>query len=229
MKTFRLIQSGFCDAVTNMAIDEALVLSYRQGISLPTLRLYGWRPAAFSLGYSQIPEKVLDLDACRQEGISFVRRPTGGGALFHDKELTYSVILSASDIGTGRDVKAGFEKITSFLIAAYTMLGLGACFAKDHGLAGSGGIADFCFSRKEEYDILVAGRKLGGNAQRRKKDIILQHGSIPFTFDKNRVRRFLKDQEALDSLDVTSLDEAAGGRVDFKSLSDALIEAFRQI
>jgi lipoate-protein ligase A len=228
MKEFRLIESGFCDARTNMAVDEAILSDYREGTSLPTLRLYGWRPAAFSIGCSQKPEEVLDLDACARGGMTYVKRPTGGGVIFHEHELTYSVILAQSDIGLKMGVKESFEKITGFLIAAYQTLGASATFAKYRGVTASRAVADFCFSRKEEYDILVQGKKIGGNAQKRKKNVILQHGSIPFTFDKNKIRRFLKNPETLNNLDIISLHEIAGDHIDFKKLSKMLIRAFGQ-
>ena len=228
MITARLIQSGHCDAATNMAIDEAIFLSYKENISAPTLRLYGWKPAAASIGCSQNPQDTLDLEACRKQKITFVRRPTGGGIIFHDHELTYSLVLAGGDIGLSDRVKESFENITSFLITAYQDLSIDACFAKntsgpkpkDHT------IADFCFSRKEEYDILVNGKKLGGNAQKRRRNIILQHGSIPLSFDKTKASKLLKGHCASGPLDITTIYDIARVKIDESALSDALTKAF---
>ena len=230
MISARLIQSGFCDAATNMAVDEALFLSYHENISAPTLRLYGWTPASLSIGCFQNPEKILNLEACEKENMSFVRRPTGGGIIFHDQELTYSLILAQSDIKLCTGIKASFEKITQFLISAYRALGLEANFAKDilKKSATEKTRAEFCFSRSEEYDILITGKKIGGNAQKRKKNIILQHGSIPFSFDKQRVQKFIKEPRFLETLNITTLCEQTKKTINFKDLSKNLIHAFNK-
>ena len=228
MITARLIRSGFCDAATNMAIDEAIFLSYRENVSVPTLRLYGWKPAAISIGRSQNPQETLDLDAFQEQNVTFTRRPTGGGIIFHDHELTYSIILAQSDIGLSYRVKESFESITSFLITAYRNLGIEACFAKNifRSIPENHTIADFCFSRKEEYDILANGRKLGGNAQKRRRNIILQHGSIPLSFDKTKASQLLKGNRASGALDITTIADVAKAKINEESLSDALIKAF---
>ena len=130
MKNFRLITSGYADAATNMAVDEALFLCYKENEGLPVLRLYGWRPAAFSFGISQDPGTLFNTKALEAGAVSVVRRPTGGGAIFHDDELTYCLVASTEDLGLEtRGVKASYEKITSFLIQVYQALGLKAGFA----------------------------------------------------------------------------------------------------
>ena len=224
----RLIQSGFCDAATNMAIDEALFLSYQENSSVPILRLYGWQPASFSFGCFQKPQDILNLEGCEKEGIPLVRRPTGGGLIFHNKEITYSLILAPSDLGLSLGVKESFEKITHFLISAYRSIGLEATFAKDIFKPSwlNGSRAEFCFSRSEEYDILIHGKKIGGNAQKRKRNLILQHGSVPFSFDKNRIHKFLKNPEYLQNLKITSLDELTNRKIDYNGFATLMIEAF---
>lgn len=229
MISARLILSGFSDAATNMAVDDALFSSYKEGVSTPTLRLYGWKPAAISIGYNQNAEDLLNLDACSQRNIAVVRRPTGGGIIFHDREVTYSIVLAQSDIGLSWRIKESFEAITSFLLECYRELGAGACFAKDAATPDprhKHTIAAFCFSRNEDYDILVNGKKLGGNAQKRRRNVILQHGSIPLSFDKTKAAGFLKDPSPLDALDVTCVHEAARQNLDFGALCEALTRAF---
>lgn len=228
MRQFRFIQSGFADAATNMAVDEALFLSFKEGVSPLTLRLYGWRPAAFSLGCSQHTTALLDLGACRSRGLGFVRRPTGGGVLFHAEELTYSVVCASSDINTGRGVKESYYLIASFLIEAYRSLGITARFAKDTRdyFGPAHAIADFCAARKEPYDILVDGKKLGGNAQRRRKNVILQHGSIPIVPPPAYLRGVLRSPAIPYSFDTTSLTEAGGKEITFEQLSEIIAFAF---
>ncbi|QAT17540.1 hypothetical protein BU251_07330 [Candidatus Velamenicoccus archaeovorus] len=225
MKTFRLITSGYADAATNMAVDEALFFSYRQNGSLPILRLYGWRPAAFSFGVSQDPAALFNFKALEACGTAMVRRPTGGGALFHNDELTYCIVASTEDLGLEtRGVKASYGRITSFLIEAYRILGLEACFAGDSGVHGMDHkIADLCSSRNEEYDILIDGRKLGGSAQKRSKNIILQHGSIPLSFDRRRPEPCLRHPLP----DVADLSTLLKRRIGGHETSEAVVSAFK--
>ncbi|HQP91163.1 MAG TPA: lipoate--protein ligase family protein [Candidatus Omnitrophota bacterium] len=223
----RLIKSGLCDAAKNMAIDEALFSSYKEKTSLPVLRVYGWSPAAFSLGCNQKPQELLNIFECEKAGIPIVKRPTGGGLIFHDDELTYSIVLCQDDLGVNRRVKESFEKITSFLFCFYKNLGAKACFAKDvNPASGSHTIAPICFSRSEEYDILVNGKKIGGNAQKRRRSVILQHGSIPFSFSKEKISRFLKNPDMVCGLDVNSLKDITTREICFDEMSQNLIDAF---
>jgi lipoate-protein ligase A len=200
-------------------------LNYQKHVSLPTLRLYGWDPAAISLGYSQNPARLLNLKLVKEKNIGLVRRLTGGGLLLHDNELTYSIIGAAEDFSASRSVKGSFEKITGFLIEAYQMLGARAQFSKVKTTSPHA-IADVCFARKEEYDILINNKKIGGNAQKRRHDIILQHGSIPLAFDKNKMKAFLLNPETLDTLEVTTINEISKTKISFHQLAETLIKAF---
>ena len=163
-----------------MAVDEALLRHFDPAHSLPVLRLYGWEPPAFSLGRFQKGEEALDLERCRAAGVAVVRRITGGGMIYHAEELTYAVVCAPAQIPGGRGVKESFRTLTRFLLHFYAGLGLGASWARErHPAEGLGRRTPLCFAGREEYDILVDGRKIGGNAQRRLKDVIFQHGSIP--------------------------------------------------
>ncbi len=90
--TWRLINTGASDGAANMAIDEAIMRSVAEGGSPPTLRFYGWAPPCVSVGYSQSVRKEIDLERCLERGYTWVRRPTGGRAILHIDELTYSVV-----------------------------------------------------------------------------------------------------------------------------------------
>ncbi|HEU5319611.1 MAG TPA: hypothetical protein VFX28_02325, partial [Methylomirabilota bacterium] len=101
---WRLLVTEACDGATNMAIDEALWRGRQAGTSPPTLRFFGWAPPTVSLGYGQPLDRHLDVEACRRLGVGLVRRPTGGGAIYHDgpeRELTYTVTGTAGDLGVG--------------------------------------------------------------------------------------------------------------------------------
>lgn len=177
---WRLIDTGPLGGPENMAFDEALLRSFDQ-CSKPILRLYGWNPPAISLGRFQKAGEVLDTDYCSANGTGVVRRITGGGVIYHADELTYSIICAPEQIPETNSIKDSFRVLTGFLLRFYRDLGLDACYAADVSCAGEklGERTPFCFAGKETYDILVNGRKIGGNAQRRLKQVIFQHGSIP--------------------------------------------------
>ena len=123
MKKWKFLDSGFADCHMNMAIDKAMLDNYD---GMPVLRIYGWRPAAFSIGYFQDPEEELDLELCMEKGIGAVKRITGGGVIFHKDEITYSLVCSQDDLNVPAFSKESYKKICSFLIETYKDLGLNA-------------------------------------------------------------------------------------------------------
>ena len=176
-----------------MAVDEALLRHFDPAASLPVLRLYGWEPPAFSLGRFQKGEDALDLKRCAAAAIPVVRRITGGGVIYHAEELTYAVVCGPAHIPGGQGVKESFRILTRFLLDFYVGLGLDASWAVErHPAEGLGVRTPLCFAGKEEYDIVAGGRKLGGNAQRRLKEAVFQHGSIPLRPALQRALPFLR-------------------------------------
>jgi lipoate-protein ligase A len=192
VKAWKFLDTGYNSGIYNMNFDESMLNSFAAEKSQYIFRLYGWSPPAISLGRFQNGAAVLNIEKCAQDNVSVVRRITGGGAIFHDNELTYSIVCSQKALGPA-SVKDTYKKITGFLISAYKKLGLDARFACElkHGQI-FGGKTDFCFSGTEEYDILINSKKIGGNAQTRKRDIIFQHGSIPLSFDIEKAGRYFK-------------------------------------
>ena len=188
---WRVIDTGPCCGRENMAVDEALFRCFDPAVSRPVLRLYGWQPPALSLGRFQKAGDDLDLARCRADNLTVVRRITGGGAIWHADELTYSLVCTPSQIPPAASVKDSFRVLTAFLLGFYHALGLQAGYAVDLAPAGSrlGQRTPLCFAGKESYDIMLQGRKIGGNAQRRSREIIFQHGSIPL---QNRVGQGLQ-------------------------------------
>ena len=179
--TWRLIDTGPLDGASNMAIDEALLDSFDPERSTPVLRLYGWNPPALSFGRFQDAGKVLDLERCRADNVTVVQRITGGGVIYHADELTYSIVCAPQHLPRETTVKESFRFLTAFLLTFYRELGLPAAYAVDvpTGMARLGERTPLCFAGRESYDILIDGRKIGGNAQRRLKKAVFQHGSIP--------------------------------------------------
>jgi lipoyl(octanoyl) transferase len=223
---WRLIDSGPLDGPGNMALDEALLACFDPGSSAPLLRFYGWNPPAFSLGRFQKPEEVLDLERCAGAGIPVVRRVTGGGCIFHAEELTYSIVCTPGQISDIIGVKESFRRLCGFLLLAYRKIGLTPAFAVDSPQrpASLGERTPLCFAGTEEYDILAAGRKLGGNAQRRSRGLIFQHGSIPLRPALERARPFLRcDMPA----GATSLAEE-GFLLEPESLKEQLLASFQE-
>jgi len=134
---WRLIDTGPLSGRENMAIDEALFRCFDPASSRPILRLYGWQPPALSLGRFQKAGDDLDLARCAADNLAVVRRITGGGAIFHADELTYSLVCSPSQIPAATSIKDSFRILTSFLLGFYSVLGLQADYAVDLAPAGS--------------------------------------------------------------------------------------------
>jgi len=224
MKIWRFIYSGFFHPVNNMAIDRALIDMYRVS-GIPVFRIYGWRPYGFSTGYSQKMEDVLDVPSCIRDGIPFVKRPTGGGIIFHGDEVTYSLVCSEKDIGFPPTVKDGYKIICSFILTAYRYYGAMPVFAIESGQLKKGR-STLCFASFEDYDILINGKKIGGNAQKRIKDIIMQHGSIPLSLNYEPVLKYVKEKVTLSSERTTSVSEVVGRKIGFDEFADVLKESF---
>lgn len=194
--TWRHIDSAASSGSLNMAVDEALLLAYDPEHSEPILRTYGWKPPTLSLGRFQKSDEVLDLERCFQHFVPVVRRISGGGVIYHADELTYSIVCSSRQIPPADSIKDSFRILTGFLMEFYRMLGLNSCYAVDAASETDqlGYRTAFCFAGREAFDILIDGRKIGGNAQRRYKNVIFQHGSIPILNQARLGLQYMKDQ-----------------------------------
>ena len=211
-----------------MAVDEALLLSFDPATSLPLLRLYGWQPPALSLGRFQDAAKVLNLDRCHAAGVPTVRRITGGGVIYHADELTYSIVCAPHQLSPATSVKETFRILTTFLLVFYRKLGMEPCYAADVCRGQRlGERTAFCFAGKETYDILVKGKKIGGNAQRRQKEVIFQHGSIPLENRAEKGGTFMRESPH-DLREQTSSLAEAGIRMDEVKLKSLLVESFQE-
>ena len=175
---WRLIVDGSAGGAWNMAVDEALAEAVDAGASPPVLRLYRWAPACLSLGFAQ-PYDAADAVFCAAHAIDVVRRPTGGRAVLHHRELTYSVCARLGRSPFTRDLQAAYQAICRALVAGLRRLGVAAELS---GAPENGMIkptqAIPCFIGPAAGEVVVGGRKLVGSAMRRVGDSILQHGSI---------------------------------------------------
>jgi lipoate-protein ligase A len=165
----------------NMAVDEAILQAHSKDLVPPTLRFYGWNPATLSIGYFQHAKKHIDHETRKKRNFGFVRRLTGGRAVFHDQELTYSVVVSEKHHLVSSSVKGTYRKINRALELGVNRLMLQV----DH--ATNGNQTDFssaaCFDAAGTEEFLVEGRKVIGSAQTRQQGVLLQHGSILIDFD----------------------------------------------
>lgn len=234
---WRVVMSGAAGAAANMATDEAMMLAHGAGKVPPTLRLYGWRPAAVSIGYFQRAAEEIDLEACRTQGIDLVRRLTGGRAVLHDAELTYSIVIGEDDPLVPKTITQSYCLFSRGLVAGLQRLGVEAKISGPGAAWGQNmkhPASPACFDMPSRYEITVAGRKLVGSAQVRKNGVVLQHGSILLRFSPERVVSLLR----VPSGDMrtkmigmlrnraTSLTEALGREAGWQELCDAITESF---
>ncbi|MEB3100174.1 lipoate--protein ligase family protein [Ferviditalea candida] len=196
MTTWRFILSGACSPAYNMAVDEAILTVHSEGRVPPTLRFYGWEPASLSIGYFQKAEDELDFDAIRRHGTGFVRRPTGGRAVLHDRELTYSIVVSEEYPGMPSGITEAYRVLSTGLLHGFRRLGLDAQMvnlsSEEEKMKYAAGGSAACFDSPSWYELVVEGRKVAGSAQTRQKGAILQHGSILIELDTDRLFELLQ-------------------------------------
>src|SRR5689334_4189220 len=182
---WRIIIDPAYDGATNMAIDEAILEAVGSGDAPPTLRLYRWEPACLSLGYAQ-PASDADVERLADHGWHLVRRMTGGRAILHTDELTYSVALPLDHPLIRGTIPDSYRRISAALMVALKDIGLEANAdkrVKTHAAA----VGPVCFEIPSDYEITAVGKKLVGSAQVRKHNGALQHGSLPLIGDVSRI------------------------------------------
>lgn len=218
-----LLDSGPASGVENMATDLAL-LAHARETKRAVLRIYAWSRPTLSLGRNERARGSIHAPALRAEGIDVVRRPTGGRALLHDHEVTYSV---AAPVGT-MTLRESYVAINALLLNALARLGVAAiAVARDpaerHALRPDGAA---CFAEPGEGEIVVGGAKLIGSAQWREEGALLQHGSILLADDQPRITR-LRPPGTPESpiVPAATLTDVLGRPVTYAEVRDALIVA----
>ncbi|RTR35245.1 lipoate--protein ligase family protein [Robertmurraya yapensis] len=185
------IDSGDQSPSFNMALDEALLDWHSAGKIPPVIRFYGWNPATLSIGYFQKVEKEINMEAVKEHGLGFVRRPTGGRGVLHDQELTYSVIVSEEHPEMPKTVTEAYRVISEGILKGFHQLGLEAYFAVPKTAEERESLKNprsaVCFDAPSWYELVVEGRKVAGSAQTRQKGVILQHGSILLDLDEDKL------------------------------------------
>lgn len=192
---WRLLETGALDGATNMAIDEAILEAVTAGQAPPTLRFYGWEPPCLSLGYSQ-PAEAVDWAACAERNWEVVRRPTGGQAILHVDELTYSVCAPLQEPRVAGGIVESYGRLAAGLLAGLKLIGLEPAEARPDYPNPPGSPGPVCFDGPARYEItlVIPGpggapvpHKLLGSAQSRRLGGVLQHGTLPLTGDITRI------------------------------------------
>jgi len=215
-----------------MALDESILEHIGRGESNPTLRLYAWTPACLSLGHAQ-PFADVDTFLLKQHGWEVVRRATGGRAILHTDELTYSVITPSDEPIMAGGVLESYNRISLALLAAVKSLEI-PVEVKEGKVDNHETPNPVCFEVPSTYEITVDGKKLIGSAQARKKDGVLQHGTLPLTGDLTRICQALvfENESAREDASkrllerATTVESALGRVVSWEMASQAFIQAF---
>lgn len=214
---WRLLQTGYDTASSNMAIDYAILIANSKGMVAPTVRFYGWVPPAISIGYFQSLTDEIDIDTCGKLGVDFVRRITGGGAVFHEKEVTYSIVVPESHPEIPTNIMKSYGRICGAIIKGLGHMGIESDYAPIN-------------------DIVAGGRKISGNAQTRKVGTVLQHGTVLMDVDVDKMFSLLKvpNEKIKDKLiadvkqRVTSIRHVVGREVGFEKVASAMKRGFEE-
>lgn len=234
MRQWRLIYDCPTAGQRNMAVDDAILRSVGAGVSLPTLRFYGWQPFCLSLGYGQRARDV-DLERLDTCGWQLVRRPTGGRAILHGDELTYSLALPEDHPIAAGGIIESYQRISSALLAGLEQLG--ARVSAERKADDAPELGAVCFEVPSHYEITVGGRKLLGSAQMRRRSGMLQHGTLPLTGDIARICAVLAypDEMARQAARAqvrqraTTLEQALGQGIAWETVAEALATAFAAV
>ncbi|UOF89737.1 lipoate--protein ligase family protein [Fodinisporobacter ferrooxydans] len=240
METWRFLATGNSSPAFNMAADEAVLQAVSQGKAPPTIRFFGWQPPTLSIGYFQQARRDIDFERLGQKGFGFVRRQTGGRAVLHDAELTYSVIVPESHRLMSTSVIEAYRTISLGLLEGFRSLGLQAELVslaeeQERGKYDSLGSAA-CFDSPSWYELVVEGRKIVGSAQLRQLGTVLQHGSIlldldigalfdVLRFSNERMRERMKQAFAERAV---SLKQLTGNTYTFEEVSKHFFDGFEK-
>ena len=214
---WRLLKTEDNSAFANMAIDRAVMVENSKDKVPPTVRFYTWKPPAISIGYFQSLNEEVDLEVCKKLGIEYVRRITGGGAVFHDKELTYSIVISESHRLVPKNILESYRRICGAIIRGLKHLWIESKYAPIN-------------------DIIVNNKKISGSAQTRKSKTVLQHGTVLIDVDVDKMFKILKvpNEKIKDKLiadvkqRVTSIKHISGNNASFNDVADSMKIGFEE-
>jgi len=231
MTTWRLLNYRPNNAFENMAIDEAIFRETIKNKKTPTLRFFGWRPAAVSIGYFQELKKEINFNRCRLTGVDIVRRMTGGKAVYHHDEITYSLTAGNSEKLFPDDIVRTYEIISLCLARGLSLLGINAHLAKPVIPRKEPATTSCCFSVPSGNELLVAGKKICGSAQTRTHGCFLQHGSLLMTFNPVETAALILSSQAPEPSEklrqsITAVNEVLPSPVSEETLCAVLQKGF---
>ena len=214
---WRLLITEDNSAFKNMAMDRAVLVENSNGNVPPTVRFYTWKPSAISIGYFQSLQDEVDLEKCNMIGVDCVRRITGGGAVFHENELTYSIVIPESHSQIPKNILDSYGRICGAIIKGLKQLDIESQYYPIN-------------------DIITDGKKISGNAQTRKLKTVLQHGTVLLDVDVEKMFTILKvpDEKIKDKLisdvrkRVTSVKNILGKDVSFIDSAEAMKIGFEK-
>jgi lipoate-protein ligase A len=224
-KNWRLIDSGACGASYNMALDEAIAHSVRKGAP-PTLRLYGWDKPSLSLGCFQKLSDI-NINYCLNNNIPIVRRPTGGRAILHDRELTYSFSVRTDTGKFSKGLIESYREISNAFCIAFKGMGIHAVSRNKKEKGRVLVRSPLCFQSSSFGEILFDNRKIAGSAQKRWQDALLQQGSIPYLYNEVCMRNIFGAEKTSELRKcMAGINEVMSGfkESEFKKLISASFE-----
>ncbi|MET3682571.1 lipoate-protein ligase A [Alkalibacillus flavidus] len=231
---WRLIDTRDYDAATNMALDECLLKWVNDNKIGPTIRFYAWSEPSLSIGQFQNVESSIDLSSLEKYDCQLVRRLTGGSAVLHDDELTYSIVVPENHPLISRSVQEAYYTLSKGLVKGFKLLGVQVDYSLPNQQK-TNRRTDVCFERPAFYELLVDNKKLSGNAQVRKSGVLLQHGSIPmslnaemlfdlFQFPSDQIR---EQRRQSFGEKATTLNEVTGKSHTYDEVKQAFINGFQ--
>lgn len=230
-RNWRLMVHGRLPASLNMAIDEALfrLCSNNKGGIFPIIRFYLWEHPTLSFGSSQQFEKAVDINYCKKAGYDIVRRPTGGRAVLHDKEITYCVVARVGD-ELGDSIQETYRLISEGIIGGLQELGIKVNTYGKEGPEKADKLTYLpCFASSTRFEIAYDGKKIVGSAQRRNNTAFLQHGSIMLDFEPYELLKAIgsdPDKTENPANYMTGINEILGRKTDFSEVVPFLVEGF---
>jgi lipoyl(octanoyl) transferase len=235
--SWRIIQDSPGDGTLNMITDRAILMACNEGKVPATLRLYGWQRPTLSIGYSQEISQYIDLESCERNNIPVVRRFTGGRALLHQYEMTYSVIAPIPHPAFPGSLRGSFERISQAILESLRIGGIeDAAVAEKNKIRDVSGRSPACFSMANHCEIVVRGKKLVGSAQRRLRSAFLQHGSVILDMVPKLTHTLLKysseaqKQAVSDSLisNTTSLKQLLQRNLENEEVNQWFLKGFQK-
>lgn len=227
---FRFLVDEPKEGAFNMAVDAALFLSASETPGLATVRFYGFDPPTVSFGYRQSLDEAVDVDSCRQIGIDWVKRPTGGRALLHQHELTYSVAAPVGGVFSGVGVRALYDSVSVVVRRALNTLGVALDPAEPERVpAREPALSVPCLALPGRHEITSGGRKIVASSQRRGRRAFLQHGSILRRVDAGLWARVEPRGRPTASLRAVGIDELTLQPVSREQLVASLLLSFEEL